>query len=183
MKKYIMLLAVIALGKLAYSQTEKVILDGSAKINRKSTPGQVIDSFTRIFPDAKSIKYYRTPADIAVKGWSVVKQQDLQPGGPGDYYTISFKKSKIQYYGLFASDGGLVKTRMRQKVTDLPGPIRESLKTLDQVFPGYRVVSGTYYKSIDPIKGQKEHYEVLVQKGWESMILIYEDNGKLLNAK
>lgn len=188
MRKYLILLAVIMLSKFSFAQQEKTILDGSIRINRKSIPEQVIDSFSRIYPDAKSIKYYKTPASVAAKGWSITRQSSIQPRtaidsvSPADYYMIDFKKSGIHYYGLFAADGSLMKTRMRQHVEDLPGPIRESLNTLDKVFPGYRVVSGTYYKSVG-LQGQKEHYEILVQKDFETMVLIYDPSGKLLNAK
>ena len=163
---------------VVYSQD--VVITGSKKINKKSTPQQVIDSLKKRFPDATAIQYYQAPASGVTKGgWAVTEEDNLPPGEELDYYTISFKRSNAQYYGLYDKDGTLIQSKMEQKLDDLPEPIRNSLKNLSQSYPGYKVTSKNYYKKTNYSKS-KEYYEVTASNGKETKKVYYAADGTIL---
>src|ERR1700755_2023017 len=108
MKKFLFLIVLVAGGRLCFGQSGDLVIEGSSKINRHLTPQQVIDSLNKTFPDAKSVRYFKTPPDAARRGWTVKEENNLSPGETIDYYTISFKRANMKYYGLYTRDGRLV---------------------------------------------------------------------------
>src|ERR1700744_1029196 len=98
--KRLLFIGMVALAWLpGLCQDEAVIIHASTKVSRKMTPQQVVDSLNARFPDARSVKYYKIPADAAKKGWTVSKDDNLRSGESIDYYTITFKRNDLDYYG------------------------------------------------------------------------------------
>ncbi|HEY4286614.1 MAG TPA: hypothetical protein VGN00_05900 [Puia sp.] len=182
MKKLFLFSAVALLCLSVRAQDEAVIINGSKKISRKLTPQQVIDSLTSRFPDAHSIKYYKVPPDAASKGWTVSKEDNLTSGETVDYYTISFKRADLQYYGLFAPDGRLIRSKQEESADNLPEPVKFSIKSLGAEHPGYKVISKKYFKNIHSSTSE-EYYEIIAENGNEKKSLYYRPDGTLVQIK
>jgi hypothetical protein len=165
-----------------FSQDNQIVIRGTVPISRSATPRQVIDSLNRTFPDARSVHYYKVPADAVERGWQVTKEDNLTPGKSLDYYTISFNKGNTKYYSLFASDGRLIRSKLEQPVTSLPPAVRFSIHSLGKQYPGYRVISKTFLKTINR-RSEDELYEVVAQKGKDQKRLFYTRDGRLMNIK
>ena len=183
MKNNLLLVFATLIAGFVYGQTHDVVITGSKKINKKATPQQIIDSLKTRFPDATAIQYYQAPASGVTKGgWAVTEEDNLPEDGSLDYYTISFKRSNSQYYGLYSKDGTLLQSKMEQKLDDLPEPIRNSLMNLSQSYPGYKVKSKNYFKKTNYSKS-KEYYEVTASNGKETKKLYYAADGTILKVK
>jgi len=99
-----------------------------------------------------------------------------------EYYTISFKQEGLQYYGLYDPNGKLVESKIEQKQAQLPEAVIASLKAIAKDYPGYKVVSKSYYKQTNYFKS-KEYYQVTAKKGNETKVFYYSPNGTLQKVK
>lgn len=177
-----MLLATLACFSVAFAQDDELVIHGTTKVGKNLAPKVVIDSLNKTFPNAKAVQYYKTPKDVAKAGWTVTEDNDLGPGDDIEYYTISFTRNNMKYYGLYRPNGELVSSRLRQSVTNLPRPITTSLKSLGTQHPGYKVVSKTYYKNTNHSK-KKDYYEVVATDGKNKKRLYYAPDGTLVKVK
>jgi len=184
MKKHLFLSVLfgVSFAVRAQGPQDALIIKGTKKITEKLTPQQVIDSLHEHFPDAKAVKYYKAPAEVANKGWAISTEDNLDAGDDIDYYTLSFTSDNIQYYGLYNKEGELLSSRIVETMTHLPEPITSSLKTLGQLYPGYKVVAKTYYKRKNYSKNE-EYYEVVAKKGNKKKTLYYLPDGTLTKVK
>jgi hypothetical protein len=180
--KKLLLLSLVAFIAFQVKAQEDIVITGSKKINKKLTPQQVIDSLEKKFPDAKSVKYYKAPASGVDNGWAVTEEDNISTDASVEYYTISFKRDDLQYYGLYAPDGTLVQAKIQQKVEELPAAIKTSLTKLSESYPGYKIVSKNYYKKLNYSKS-KEYYEVVAKKDKETKTLYYDPDGTLVKVK
>jgi hypothetical protein len=139
---------VILVSLYLHAQNDLVI-KGTKHITKEMTPQQVVDSLEKHFPNAKSVQYYKAPASVTNNGWAVTTEDNLESGDEVDYYTISFKKSGLKYYGLYDKNGVMLKAKIEQSNTTLPEAVQTSLKNLGQKYPGYKVVSKTYFKNTE----------------------------------
>jgi len=182
MKKYLVLAIMAFVFSKLFSQDNAVVITGTGKISKNMAPHEIVDTLKKIFPDAKAVKYYKLPAEAAKNGWTISQDDNLGPGDVVDYYTISFKRADMRYYGLFTADGTLVKEKMEQKVDKLPEPIKASIKTLSQDHPDYKIVSKTFYKNVDN-NTNEEYYEILAKNGKDDKKLYYKPDGTLIKIK
>ncbi|WP_276483808.1 hypothetical protein [Paraflavitalea pollutisoli] len=182
MKKYLILLLTAVIVSSAWAQDDELIIHGTTKVSKNLAPKVVIDSLNKTFPNAKAVQYYKTPKSVAQSGWTVTEQNDLGPTDDVDYYTISFTRNNMKYYGLYRANGELVSSRLRQNVTQLPRAISTSLKSLGTQHPGYSVVSKTYYKNTNHSK-KKEYYEVVATNGKNKKTLFYAPDGTIVKVK
>jgi hypothetical protein len=183
MKKYLIMAATLIVSIIAVngqSYSEKTIT-GTSKVTKQQTPQAVIDALNTKFPDAKSVQYYKIPKDAAKKGWEITEQDNLT-GDEVDFYTISFKRDDLKYFGLYKKNGELVQSRVEEKVGTLPEPIVNSLKSIGSHHPGYKVTSKTFYKNQNYSKS-KEYYEVIAEKGSSKKRLFYDADGTLIKIK
>lgn len=183
MKKYLFtaILFVLSLSFFANAQDEMVI-KGSKKLDKQYTPQQVVDSLNKRFPNAKSVQYFETKADAANKGWAVSEEDNLSSDADVNYYTISFKNEGLKYYGLYDKEGKLLQSKVEEKITSLPNPVVMALKDVAHKYPGYKVVSKTYFKDQNYSKS-KEYYEVVAKKGNDTKRLYYSPDGTLIKTK
>jgi hypothetical protein len=181
MKKYLLSMIIVLGGIYAKAQGD-IVITGSKPLSKKLTPQQVIDSIGKRFPDAKSIKYYSSKEDVANKGWNVTEEDNLHSNADVEYYTVSFKQEGMNFYGLYNQDGELLQTKIEHSVDDLPDTIKSSLKELGQKYPGYKVISKTYYLKENEAS-KKEYYEVVAQKGDTKKRLYYSTDGTLTKVK
>jgi len=182
MKKYL-LLPVLALSSLGLWAQNDLVIKGTKKIDKQMTPQQVIDSLHKRFPNAEAVQYYHVPASAArANGWNVTEEDNLSSNAEVDYYEISFKREGLHYYGLYDRNGQLLKAKIQQNVTTLPDPVVASLKELGKKYPGYKVVSKTFYKTQNYAKS-KEYYEVVAQNGSKKKIVTYSADGTILKVK
>lgn len=180
MKKLLWLLATLS-PVLFVSAQDDIVITGTKKITKQLTPQQVIDSLNKRFPDAESVQYYQPTSGIQ-NGWAVTEEDNLQAGSELDYYTISFKRNGLKYYGLYKKDGTLVQSKVEESVASLPEPIQNSIKEISKDHPGYTIVSKTYYKNQNYSKS-KEYYEVIAEKGKVTKRLYYSADGILQKVK
>ncbi|TMI73661.1 MAG: hypothetical protein E6H09_06275 [Bacteroidetes bacterium] len=180
MKRYSLLPVFILFFVLLRAQDKTIT--GTKQISKSMTPQQVIDSLHKHFPDAKSIQYYKPPADAVQRGWNITEQDNLDAGAEIDYYTISFNRQGLKYYGLYEKDGTLVKAKIEQNVENLPDTIKHSLMNLSKQYPGYKVVSKKYYKNQNYTKSE-EYFEVVAQNGNAKKTLYYNNEGALVKVK
>jgi hypothetical protein len=181
MKKYILLLIAMVPGLLLFSQNEKMIT-GSKKITKELTPKQVIDSLNKRFPDAKAVEYFQMPASGVQNGWAITEDDNTTEGDEVDFYTISFKREGLKYYGLYKKDGTLLQSKVEESVASLPEPIMTHIKEVSKDHPGYTVTSKTYYRNQNYAK-VKEYYEVVAVKGQTTKRLYYQADGTLVKVK
>ena len=182
MKNNLLLVCALLLVGLVYGQAD-VVITGTKKIDKKATPQQVLDSLNKRFPDASAIEVFQAPASGITKGgWTVTEYDNLPEGDEVDYYTISFKRSNAQYYGLYSRDGTLIQSKMEVKMDSIPEPIRNSLLNLSQQYPGYKIVSKNYYKKTNYSKSQ-EHYEITASNGKETKKVYYSADGTFVKMQ
>jgi hypothetical protein len=161
MKKISILLLVIAYSALVNSQ-EGIVIQASNKVKKEVTPKQVIDSLHKLFPNAKSVQYYKTPAHVARNGWEVEEEYNLAPGDEVDMYTISFENEKVKYYALFDAEGHLQMSKYEEYNTKFPEPVKATVDNLiADKYKGYQVLSKTHYKKVNYSK-KSEFYEVVL---------------------
>ena len=161
MRTLLFIAACTALSLPALSQDEAVIIKASNQISKKMTPQQVIDSLNAHFPNAQAVKYYKAPADVVARGWSVSKDDNAFSGlMTSNYYTISFKNADLEYYGLFEADGRLIRSKQQNTVEHLPDAVKTSVTNLGASHPGWKVVSKKYFKNLDS-NSMEEYYEVM----------------------
>jgi len=182
MKKYfVVVIVVIGLCASVRAQ-EDVVIQGTKKISKDMTPKQVVDSLNKKFPDAKAIEYYKVPKGGVDNGWSVDKDDNIPGSGDAEYYTISFTRGNLKYYGLYQPDGTLVESKVEETSAHLPDAVKNSLKNVQTAYPGYTVISHTYYKQTN-LKKSKEYYEIVAQKGETKKTLYYKPDGTLVKVK
>ena len=179
MKAYLTL--AIALLTISMLQAQDIVITGTKKITKKATPQQVVDSLNKRFPNAKSVQYFEASPTVVANGWTVAEDDNLGSGDV-DYYTISFKQDSLQYYGLYASDGTLVESKIAQKLNQLPPPVRDALNNLHQTHPGYTIVSQNYYKELNH-KKSKEFYEVTAKKDNVTKKVYFAPDGSVIKVK
>lgn len=181
MKKYVlsMLLAMMCLAAVAQ---EDITITGTNRIPKKLTPQQVIDSLEAKFPDAKSVAYYKIPADAASRGWTITVEDNIEDNSSIEYYTIKFKRHDFQYYGLYKPDGTLVMSKYKETISHIPEPIKESLQQLSAQYPGYKVKSKTFYRNTN-YSNSKEYYEFVASNGMDKKKVIYDGEGVLVKVK
>jgi hypothetical protein len=182
--KKILFLSIAGLAFLyARSQDdEAIIIKASNKISKSMTPQQVIDSLNAHFPNAQAVKYYKAPQDVINRGWTVSKDDNMGGGQEIEYYTITFKNEDLDYYGLFAADGRLIRSKQENKVDNVPEAVKTSVKALGEQHPGWKVVSKKYYKNLNS-KSMEEYYEIIAQKGDAKKSLYYKPDGTLMEIK
>ena len=180
MKKYLIaqLIAFLPLFLLA----QDLVLKGTRPITKQYTPKQVIDSLARRFPNAESVKYYKTSLANIDSSWTVTAEDNLAHHSEVDYYTIAFKQEGLQYYGLYANDGTLLECKFEQKVDELPAPVVASLKSIAKDYPGYKVTAKSYFKEQNYSKS-KEYYQVSASNGKDVKHFYYSADGKLKKVK
>lgn len=183
MKKYLStaILFVVSLSFFAHAQND-IVIKGSKKLDKQYTPQQVVDSLNKRFPNAKSVQYFETKADAVNRGWAVSEDDRLASNADVDYYTISFKNEGMKYYGLYDKEGNLLQCKIEEKIASLPNPVVMALKEVADKYPGYKVVSKTYFKDQNLSKS-KEYYEVVATKGNSTKRLYYSPDGTLIKTK
>jgi hypothetical protein len=180
--KKILFLSVIAIGVLqARSQDEAIIIQGSKNVSKSMTPQQVIDSLNAHFPNADAVKYYKT-SNAAARGWTVSKEDNLGSDQTIDYYTITFKREGLDYYGLFAADGRLIRSKQESTVDHLPDAVKTSVQALGAQHPGWKVTSKKYFKNLNA-SSMEEYYEVIAKNGDKTKSLYYKPDGTLMEIK
>jgi hypothetical protein len=184
MKKYSLLAFAISVCSLSFAQDDAIIIKGtgSAKITKDMTPTQVVDSLNKRFPDAKSVEYFKVPADAVAKGWHITEEDNLDPSATIDYYTITFKREDMKYYALYNPDGTLIKSRLEESSVTLPEPIKASLKDLKTQYPTYKLSSKTFYRNTDYGK-KKEYYEIVAKDGKKQKRIFYNADGTIIKIK
>lgn len=181
MKKYFSAIILIALCFSANAQDDLVIT-GTKKITKELTPQQIIDSLEKRFPNAKSVQYYQVPASGVSNGWSVTEDDNMDVSQEVDYYTLKFKNNKLNYWGLYSSDGTLLQAKIEEKAVTLPTAVKNSLMAIKNDYPGYKVISKNYYKNQN-YKKSKEYYQVSASNGTTVKHFYYEPNGTLIKVK
>jgi hypothetical protein len=179
MKKYFLLVTMLATSIYLVAQ-EDVVITASKKINKETTPQQVIDSLEKRFPNAKAVQYYKTPKDGVYNGWEVTQEDGLDIGEDVEYYTLSFKNSNIKYYGLYNADGTLVMSKLDQSSATLPEAVKTKLKQMAATdYKGWKLVSSSYHKRINH-KKNSTYYEVTAAKGSEKKVLHITPEGEII---
>src|SRR6478609_8300442 len=146
MKKYLFAATLFILSQPHFANAQdEMVIKGSKKLEKQYTPQQVVDSLNKRFPNAKSVQYFETKPEVVNKGWTVTEDDKLSSNADVDYYTISFKNEGMKYYGLYDKDGNLLQCKMEEKIAALPNPVVMALKEVANKYPGYKVVSKTYF--------------------------------------
>ena len=181
MKKYLLLIVTVFYSFFLSAQ-EDIVIKGTKKITKEATPKEVVDALNAKFPDANAVVYYKAPSSGVENGWVVTEDDKLSDQDEVDYYTISFKREGLKYYGLYKKDGTLLKSKIEQNNATLPAPVASSLENVAKDHPGYTIKSKTYYKNQNYEKTQ-EYYEIVAEKGNTVKRLYYQADGKLLKVK
>jgi hypothetical protein len=179
MKKFLTAALIVAVS--AYASAQDLTIKGTKPITKDLTPQQVVDSLSKRFPNAQAVKYFQATPEMAAKGWNITTEDNMGESTP-EYYTISFKQEGLQYYGLYDPNGTLLQCKIEQKETQLPEAVIASLKAIKKDYPGYKVVSKSYYKQQNYSK-TKEYYEVTASDGKETKVFYYSADGTLQKIK
>jgi hypothetical protein len=187
MKKYL-LLAVISLFSVSiYAQRDDIVVQGSSKIALSATPKQIIDSLKKKFPNAKAVQAYQTSQEAAAKGWKMSKDDNFDTATHElTNYTLSFTRSDFKYYALFDAHGNLLREKFQQNDAKVPEAAKENVKKYIGInYKGYKVVSKTYFKTIN-YHDKKNYYEVIIVSVGNSNIkkeVILDDAGNVLSVR
>lgn len=182
MKKYLLFLLGALCSLFSVAQDE-ITITGTNKISKDLTPQQIIDSLEKRFPNAKSVEYFKMPADAAARGWAINVEDNLDESTESvDYYTLKFKRDNFQYYGLYKPDGTLVMSKYRENITEIPESIKSQIKGLSEKYPGYKVIEKTYLKNTNH-SSSKEYYEFIATNGKEKKKVIFDGQGMLVKVK
>jgi hypothetical protein len=184
MKKFLLIacLFITSFYVSAQEGDSALVVRASKPISRELTPQQVIDSLQKRFPNAEAVQYYKTPKEGVVNGWQVTEDGNVSDQNI-EYYTLSFKNDKIQYYGLYYADGTLVKSKLAQQEATLPEPVQTTLRSMKATdYKDWKLLSSSYHKTIDYSK-HNTYYEVTAAKGDERKLLIMSPDGKVLKMK
>ena len=182
MSRYLLLLAGMLVCVQSISQEDQIITSGTTKISRQLTPKPIFESLARAFPGAFTIEYFITEGGTAKEGWTITEEEGNACHDGLAYYIISFKHDDLKYYGLFTHDGQLMMLKVKQDLSELPDPVKESLKSLDKEHHGYRLTSRTYYKNQNQLR-RVEYFEVVAEKRKEKKRLFYNIDGTLATVK
>lgn len=165
MKKLLLMAAAISLSNFLFAQEPDIVISGSNKITKELTPQQIIDSLQKRFPNAQAVEYYQTSPAAIKAGWVINEQDNLGSTDQLDYYTLKFKNSDFQYYGLYKPDGTLVRSKYEETDAHLPDAVKSSLMNLKGTdkYKDYTLLSKKFYKTVDNDK-QKEYYEIVALK-------------------
>jgi hypothetical protein len=182
MKKSILASLICLFSIICYAQDD-VVIKGTKKITKEMTPNEVVAKLNEKFPDAKSIEYYKVPpGGVSQEGWSVSEEDNLSSDASIEYYTISFNRDNLKYYGLYKADGTLVKSKLEEKEAQLPDAVLNAIKNISVDHPGYKIVSKTYFKNID-YGTQKEYYEVVAEKDGTKKTVVFAPDGTVKKIK
>jgi hypothetical protein len=179
--KYVSFIFLVLMYQFSIAQDD-IVITGTNKISKELTPKQIIDSMEARFPNAKSVAYYKIPADAAAKGWAINVEDNIEGQNDLDYYTLKFKNEDFQYYGLYKPDGTLVMSKYKETVKHIPDLIKTSLQSLSKQYPGFKLSSKTYYKNTN-YNSSKEYYEFVASNGKEQKKVIYDGAGQLVKVK
>ncbi|GAO41106.1 hypothetical protein [Flavihumibacter petaseus] len=183
MKKIILLSAALAVTAISFAQDEEVKITGTKKITEDVAPSTVVADLHKRFPDAKSVEYFQVPkGGVTKQGWAVTKDDNFSPDASLDYYTISFKRDDLKYYGLYRADGTLVRSKLQENNTALPDAVKNAITNISKSHPGYTVTEQTYYKNIDHEKNT-EYYEIHAEKGSTKKRVYFAPDGTVLKVK
>lgn len=181
MKKYLVAAALITLG-LTLNAQDDLVITGTKKITKEMTPQQIIDSLEKRFPNAKAVQYYEAPASGVHNGWAVTEEDNMDVNEEVSYYTLKFKNNNLNYWGLYSADGTLLQAKIEEKSTKLPEAVKNSLMAIKKDYPGYKVVSKSYYKNQN-YKKSKEYYQVVASNGTTTKNFFYSPDGTLQKVK
>lgn len=178
MKQYLLSMLTIACFYYAAGQEDQLIIHEATKINRQLVPRQVMDSLHKIFPHTVAIEYYSMPPAAARNGWAVPVDSLVAYTDTADYYLIVNKKGDIKFYSLFAANGALLMTKLKEDVTYLPGLVKESMKDIQADYPGYKVRSAICYRNEN--RSRHLYYEVIAERGINQQRFFYDPAGTLV---
>jgi hypothetical protein len=184
MKKYLLSVIVTMLSAfiVVQAQEQDVVIKGNKQIDKKLTPQQVVDSLNKRFPDAESVKYFTAKSTAVERGWNISEENKLPLSEDLDYYTISFNRQGLKYYGLYDREGNLLESKIEESVDSLPEAIHNAVEKIPQQYPGYKVVSKTYFKEQD-YTSSKYYYEVVAESGGKKKMIYYTPDGTLIKVK
>src|SRR4051794_23225394 len=120
MKKYLFSLFMSLPVIFVHAQGGDLVIKGSKQVTEKQTPKQILDSLHARFPNAEAVKVYQAKGADAANGWSVTKDDNMSISDETSYYTISFKREGLQYYGLYDPSGKLMESKAQAQIDDLP---------------------------------------------------------------
>lgn len=182
MNKFLLLLAGMLVCLHSISQEDEIITSGTTKINRQLTPKLIMESLSRSFPGAITIEYFVAGGNDVKEGWAITEEESNACVDGWAYYIISFKRADRKYYGLFAENGQLVMVKLKQDLSELPDPVKESLRSMGKEYHGYRFLSKTYYKNQNQ-SGHTEYCEIIAERGKEKKRLFYHLDGTLATVR
>ncbi|WP_448702861.1 hypothetical protein ACFGVR_10950 [Mucilaginibacter sp. AW1-3] len=181
--KQFLLLALTSLFAISL-HGQDVVIKASKEISLEATPKQIIDSLKKKFPNAQAIHAYKV-SEAQKNGWDITKEDETSPNHSFERYTLSFKNKNFKYYALFAADGTLLKSKFEQYGATLPAGTKASLQKLagDQ-YKAYRLISKTYYKTVDYDKKKSYYQIVAVNIGNENIkkTITLDEEGKVVKV-
>lgn len=125
-----------------------------AQESESKTPTAVEDAFKAKFPSAKSVKWAKENATE---------------------WEVEFKMNGVNYSANFSNEGTWKETEHAVKIGTLPEPIKTALSEL---FSGYKVEEAEMVETPD-FSG----YEVEIEKGEQSLEVVFDNAGKVLKKK
>ncbi|MDP5010682.1 MAG: PepSY-like domain-containing protein [Crocinitomicaceae bacterium] len=117
-------------------------------------PTKVEDAFKSKFPNAKLVKWDR--------------ENDTE-------WEVEFKLDGVDYSANFSNEGAWKETEHEIKIKELPEAVQS---TLSSEFSGYKIEEAETVESPD-FSG----YEVEIEKGEESMEVVFDQAGKVIKKK
>lgn len=178
MKQYLFFLVSLCSFYGAQAQEDQLIVQEATKINRQLVPATVMDSLHQLFPHMLPIEYYTLPPVAARNAWAVPADSLVPHTDSSEYYLIINKRSDLKLYTLFANDGHLIMTKLREDVSILPDVVMTSIKELRTDYPGYKIRSTACYRNED--RDRRLYYEVIAERGINQQRFFYDPEGTLV---
>jgi hypothetical protein len=145
-------LAIVAISGFAGSA-----LGQEQKISAKKVPSAVIKAFKSSYPDA------------TIKGFAREKENGKI------FYEIASKDGDVGRDVLYNPDGSVAEIEETVAVTELPGAIRESIKS--------KYPNAVITKAEKTIQGEKVGYEVIARQGRRRFSVEFDADGNVKTKK
>lgn len=192
MKKISLVLAlVVALGATTYAQkagkkaakskTQTAKSKGSKKrVKKADVPTEVTEQFTVLYPnidaeDWYAYDYYWDTETDEVEEDSLIEVEYLYP----EFYEVDFMMESKPYRSIFSRIGEFIETRRIIKEDELPSAVSNALKKGE--YKDWELVGER--EKVEKTPKKETLYRVRVRKGKERQVLLFDSNGKLVQAK
>lgn len=174
MNKFFLLVAVAFCTTTTFAQTTLY----QAKLTKEVVPAVILEAISEDFPDATVSEYAAIPVDVIEDRIYVNANQD-GPDRDYDTYVVTMTGKTGAFQATYNQYGMLLSTSEVLKDVPLPRPVQISMY---RHFPGWGAVDDKVVMTSVKDGQLKTHYKVKLQKGKESIHVVFDADGNVIHG-